>query len=368
MWHGGAIFWIEKWHGTCRPPPLVLSTQASCYDETSEHWIPREIATMHAMPMSSWVTNALVTVLVASCCAAAEAEPAESQVLERTELPGGLVRERLRLPGFDPDEAVPAIAIHPASGGPFPVCIVLHCFRGEKENLESWCRDLAARGIFALAIDAHFHGERSIAGIFQGDNIASLGGEYSIWVHQASIAHTVKDVPIVLDALARRSDVDTSRVAATGMSMGGSTAMVLAWREPRVRVVASIVGAVDFWWDVTKIPPGSEQEARKDSYGPRLRELVASIDPRPRFGRIPPKAVCLINGGRDGYIDIESVRRFVADLTPLYQENPDRLRFLPFAEAGHEVTDAMWKEAQEWIVRNLERKPPNDKSDRGAER
>ena len=69
--------------------------------------------------------------------------------------------------------------------------------------------------------------------------------------------------------------------------------MVLAWREPRVRVVASIVGAVDFWWDVTKLPPGPEQEARKASYGPRLRELVASIDPEaplrpdPSEGAVP---------------------------------------------------------------------------------
>ena len=313
---------------------------------------------MKVMPMSSRIANVVVPVLLVSLCPVAVAAPPELQVLERTELPGGLVRERLRLPGFDPDESVPAIAIHPAAGGPFPVCIVLHYFRGEKENFETWCRDLAAQGVFAIAIDAHLHGERSIAGIFHGDNIASLGEEYSIWVHQTSIAHTARDVSVILDALASRSDVDTSRVAATGMSMGGSTALVLAWREPRVRVVASIVGAVDFWWDVTKIPPGSEQEARKASYGPRLRELVTSIDPQPRLAQIPPKALCLINGGRDGYIDIDSVRRFVADLTPLYQENQDQLRFLPFPDAGHEVTDAMWKEAQAWIVRKLSTPAP----------
>ena len=256
---------------------------------------------------------------------------------------------------------MPAIAVHPASGGPFPVCIVLHCFRGAKENLEPWCRDLAGRGIFAIAIDAHLHGERSIAGVFQGDKIASLGEEYSIWVHQTSIARTAKDVPVILDALAFRPDVDTSRVAATGFSMGGSTAVVLAWREPRVRVVASIVGAVDFWWDVTKIRPGPEQEARKASYGPRLRELVASIDPRTRFDRIPPKALFLASGGRDEYIDIESVRRFVADIEPRYEGNRGRLRFVPFPEAGHGVTEAMWKEAQEWIVRGLEELPPGAK-------
>ncbi len=74
----------------------------------------------------------------------------------------------------------------------------------------------------------------------------------SIWVHQTSIAHTARDVSAILDALAERPDLDLTRVAATGRSMGGSTAMVLAWREPRVSVVASMVGAVDFWWDVIK--------------------------------------------------------------------------------------------------------------------
>jgi pimeloyl-ACP methyl ester carboxylesterase len=275
------------------------------------------------------------------------------------------MREKLRLPGFDPDEAVPAIAIHPTSGGPFPVAIVLHCFRGAKEDLEPWCRDLAARGVFAITLDAHLHGERSVAGIFHGDNLAALGAEYSIWVHQTSIARTARDVPAILDALRQRPDVDISRVAATGFSMGASTAMVLAWREPRVRVVAGIVGAVDFWWDVTKLPPGSEQEGRRASYGPRLRELVSSIDPKAHLAKIPPKQLCLINGGLDEYIDLESVRRFVVELEPLYGKDRDRLRFVPFPEAGHGVTAAMWKEAQDWIVRGLEKDSKQAKPQKG---
>jgi pimeloyl-ACP methyl ester carboxylesterase len=344
--------------------------RASAGSEKNDDYEPKTAAVPPLNEMISWSTKVLLTFLViwapAALTAAAAASSPEMRIIERSDLPGGLVRERLRLPGFDPDEAVPAVAIHPASGGPFPVAICLHSFRGAKENLEAWCRDLAARGIFAITIDAHLHGERSIAGIFHGDNIASLGGEYSIWVHQTSIAHTVKDVPVILDALARRPDIDASRVAATGVSMGASAAMVLAWREPRVCVVASIVGAVDFWWDVTKTPPGPEQESRKASYGPRLRELVASIDPKPRFGRIPPKALFIASGGRDEYIDIESVRRFVADLEPLYKKDRDRLRFLPFSEAGHGVTEAMWKEAKEWIVWGLKKGPSGPIFDEGA--
>jgi len=308
--------------------------------------------------MISWSKTILSALLwaelvTASCSPGAGPDP-RVLVVERTDLPGGLVRERLRLPGFDPDETVPAIAIHPASGGPFPVAICLHHFRGAKEGCEGWCRDLASRGVFAIAPDAYLHGERSIAGIFHGDDIAALGQEYSIWVHQSSIARTAQDVPVILDALARRPDIDASRIAATGFSMGASTAMVLARKEPRIRVVASMAGAVDFWWDVTKIAPGPEQDERKASYSPRLRELVNSIDPKAHASRMAPKTLFLTNGGRDGYIDIESIRRFVADLEPLYKDNPDRLRFLPCPEAGHEVTETMWKEAKEWIVQGLE--------------
>jgi hypothetical protein len=83
-----------------------------------------------------------LTVLSTFLAAAAAAAPTEVQVLERKDVPGRLVREKLRLPGFDTDEAVPAIAIYPASGGPFSVCIVLHCFRGAKENEEPAPKDL----------------------------------------------------------------------------------------------------------------------------------------------------------------------------------------------------------------------------------
>ena len=100
-----------------------------------------------------------------------------------------------------------------------------------------------------------------------------------------------------------------------------------------------------------------EQEKRKAAYGPRLRELVGSIDPKPRLAQIPPKAVCLINAGHDEYIDIESLRRCVADLESAYGQDRGNLRFVPFPEAGHGVTEAMWKEAREWIVRGLQ-KPP----------
>jgi len=45
---------------------------------------------------------------------------------------------------------------------------------------------------------------------------------------------------VVLDALARRPDVDASRVAATGMSMGGSEVTADMWKEAQDWIVQGL--------------------------------------------------------------------------------------------------------------------------------
>src|SRR5436190_1735635 len=78
-----------------------------------------------------------------------------------------------------------------------------------------------------------------------------------------------------------------------GVSMGSSTCMVLAWREPRISVVVGFIGAVDFWYDVTKTPPGADQDSKRNALSPRVRQLVTSLDPRDRKTAIAPKALFL---------------------------------------------------------------------------
>jgi hypothetical protein len=142
-----------------------------------------------------------------------------------------------------------------------------------------------------------------------------------------------------------------------GISMGASTCMVLAWREPRVTVVVGLIGAVDFWYDVIKIPPGAAQDAKRKALSPRVRQLVASLNPRDRMPAIAPKAVLLANGARDKGIDIQSIKSFVKELGPSYKDHPGRLAFLEEPEVGHTVTDRMWSEATRWLLRHLVERP-----------
>jgi dienelactone hydrolase len=269
----------------------------------------------------------------------------------------GVEREKLTLAGWDPDEPVPAYAYYKKGNKDMPVVIFLHGMGGSKDQSASRLQELARQGLFVLAIDAHLHGERKVPGIFpQGKSLGSLGTDYAIWVHQSSVSHTARDVSRIIDSLSARSDVDLSRIGVGGISMGSSTCMVLAWKEPRISVVVGLIGAVDFWYDVTKTAPGKEQDAKREALSPRVRQLVSSIDPLNRKKAIAPKAIFLANGAKDA-IDIESIKSFVKDLRPSYEAFPERLHLLEEPKTGHTVTDRMWDEGTQWFVRYLLKEP-----------
>src|SRR5262249_56204885 len=119
-----------------------------------------------------------------------------------------------------------------------PVVLFVHGLGGNKEQYARRMQELADKDLFVVAIDAHLHGERKVPGVFpQGKGLGALGDDYSIWVHQSAISHTARDVSKILDALSARPEADVSRVAVAGGSMGGSTCMVLACKEPRGTVV-----------------------------------------------------------------------------------------------------------------------------------
>jgi dienelactone hydrolase len=270
---------------------------------------------------------------------------------------GKIEREKLSLAGWDPDEPVPAYVYYRKGNKDMPVVIFVHGLGGSKGQYVRRMQELAGKGLFVVAIDAHLHGERKVPGIFpKGKSLGGLGDDYSIWVHQSAISHTARDISRVIDSLSARPEVDLSRIGVGGVSMGSSTCMVLAWREPRISVVVGLIGAVDFWYDVTKTPPGAGQDARRKALSLRVRQLVDSLDPLGRKTAIAPKALFLANGAKD-QIDIESIKKFVKDLRPTYEAHPDRLRLLEEPKTGHTVTDRMWSEGIQWFVRHLVTNP-----------
>ena len=304
----------------------------------------------------------LLLLVYAFCIPAVFAQSGNAQpfeVLQTRDLAkSGLRQELVMLPGWDPDEPVPGLVYYKPGQSKLPLVIYMHGLGGSKTQGRQpiWFKELAERGMYVVGIDAHLHGDRAVPGLMP-KRASSLGRDAPIWFHQIAIAHTLRDIPVVIDALIKRPEVDASRIAFFGASMGGSAAIASACRDPRISVIGSIIGAVDFWYDVTKIPPGPEQDKKKKELCLRVRQIVDSLDPRQHCMQFAPRAVFFANAELDQHISIDSVRRFVETIRPQYKDFPDRLVATEEKGLKHLTTQKMWDDARDFLVRFLIEKP-----------
>jgi uncharacterized protein len=117
------------------------------------------------------------------------------------------------------------------------------------------------------------------------------------------------DLVSVVDYLARRPEVDESRLGAFGFSMGGATALMAAAREPRIKAVAadSAWSEVDRWLQPSIGAAFTHPRDRFNALSLKLAELRTGIDlddlrPVDAIGRVSPRPVLLVHGSADDVI------------------------------------------------------------------
>ncbi len=109
---------------------------------------------------------------------------------------------------------------------PHPVLIVCHGAGEFKENYIELAEHLASRGIASLILDMHGHGE-------------SAGPEYCIQMRE-----WVADIQAALDYIGQRPDLDHERVAAFGLSSGGTAILEAAVIDPRLKALVALDATV----------------------------------------------------------------------------------------------------------------------------
>ncbi len=96
------------------------------------------------------------------------------------------------------------------------------------------------RGHAVVAIDARLHGARKNLRL----NVEQLMDDLHLWgkrePYEAMLVDTVRDHRLLLDWVARLPQIDARRIKATGYSMGGQNALLLAGVDARVGDVAAI--------------------------------------------------------------------------------------------------------------------------------
>lgn len=137
----------------------------------------------------------------------------------------GLVAGEVRIPATGRE--IPGYRAMPASGGPFPIVLVVHEIFGVHEYIRDVCRRLAKSGYLAVAPDLYAR-QGDVKTLSSADEIIS------------KVVSKVADDQVFADldataAWAVASKGDPARLAITGFCWGGRVTWLYAAHNPKVK-------------------------------------------------------------------------------------------------------------------------------------
>lgn len=226
-------------------------------------------------------------------------------------------------------EHVPAILQHPETDHPVSAVLLLHGFTSRKEDMASSIGyALLQRGVASLAIDLPMHGQRISAGEASSiRNPLALVDSWRLALREAGLAITY---------LAERPDVDATRLAIAGYSLGAYLAVTVAASEPRVCAVALTAGG-----DLPSSLP----------FLPLIRTIV---DPRRAAASLHGRPLLMMNGKRDRRITAaQATALFEAAVEPKEQR---------WYDGGHWPPQSAINEVAEWLTTRLAARPSEPSS------
>ncbi len=187
---------------------------------------------------------------------------------------------RVEFDGISGDR-VPAYLYVPQAGAkPCPAVLLQYGIGGNKNTdyIVEIGQQFVAQGFIVLTIDAPMRGERKRPGTKR-----PLLGQFS----RSLFSQYCGDYSRAVDYLASRPDVDCKRLCYMGISWGAITGVTYAANDPRIRVVASMVGGGNF----AGLLSGWRADDGKKS--------IPSLDPVDNVARIAPRPLLMLNVTQD---------------------------------------------------------------------
>lgn len=269
----------------------------------------------------------------------------------------GYTLERLVL-DLNGIEAVPAVLLIPKKRrGRAPGLIYIHWHGGMydlgKEQLirgvdaqPAYAPVLAEKGIVTLAIDSWCFGERKHEK--DGGEGEQDAFKLMLWRGKVLYGMMMFDEFRAMDYLARRPEVDASRLGAFGMSMGSTKAWWLAALDPRVRVCMDVCCLTDY---EELIRTHGLKEHGIYYYVPSLLKHFQTADINEL---IVPRVHLSVNGKRDPLTPPAGVEKIRDRLMPLYQKFGKETDFrIELFDCAHVELPEMRKLILEWMDRQL---------------
>jgi dienelactone hydrolase len=288
-------------------------------------------------------------------------DPTAVKVVSRTDR-GDWFEERIE---FDNGAGarVPGVLLLPKGAtGKSPAILYCHWHGGEYDGgkIELFQKkhtpvepgpELVRRGYAVLAIDAPCFGERHGQG---PDGERGSAGEMSaskleLWLGRSLWGMMLRDDLIALDYLCSRSEVDTGRIGATGISMGATRTWWLMALDERIRSGVA-VACLTRYQDL--IVAGGLKYHGIYYYVPGL---LRHFDTEAVIACVAPRSLLCLNGDQDAGSPPSGIRTIERIVKPAWELSgrPAEFRSVIYPGVGHTYTPEMWAEMLAWFDRSL---------------
>jgi pimeloyl-ACP methyl ester carboxylesterase len=213
-------------------------------------------------------------------------------------------------------DQVPAILIEPAGVSAkhrAPVLLLIHGLGGRKEDMLPVALLAAQDGYASLLIDLPGMGDRKSVVLPQFASLTAFTTYVDSYLTQA-----VDDLGVGIDYLSWMPELDRSRVAVLGLSLGSFVATDLAAVDPRVRLVM-LISSGGGLGDILEFQKQAFTSAAKtndallaQTDAATLDQSLADVDPLTYIPRIAPRPLLMLNGTADQIIPPSAAERLYA--------------------------------------------------------
>lgn len=166
--------------------------------------------------------DAMITTLAAGFALATQPVAAETTITTDSD---GLVAGEVRIPATEIE--IPAYRAMPASGGPFPVVLVVQEIFGVHEHIKDVCRRLAKAGYFALAPEM-FVRQGDVSRLKSIDEIRPV-------VAKVPDGQVMSDLDAAVAFAAASGHANVEKLAITGFCWGGRITWLYAAHNPKLK-------------------------------------------------------------------------------------------------------------------------------------
>lgn len=174
----------------------------------------------------------VVTSLASGFALAVQPVMAQTMIVTDT---NGLTAGEVQIPAKGGN--IPAYRAMPASGGPFPVVLVVQEIFGVHEHIKDVCRRFAKQGYMAIAVELYAR---------QGDvsKMTDIPQIFANVVSKVPDAQVMGDLDAAVAWAKKSGKGNTARLAVTGFCWGGRVTWLYAAHNPNVKTGAAWYGRV----------------------------------------------------------------------------------------------------------------------------